>query len=409
MNLPLRIARKYFFSKKVNSVVNLISGVSLVGVSVGSAALIILLSVFNGFENLVISLYNAFDSDYKVELKEGKYFEVHDSIITHIASWDEVAMTTPVIEENVMALYDEHQSIATIKGIKPDYLITTGLDSATVYAGNSTLQKGAQAFALVGSGIASKLRLNVYNQFALLELYMPKDKNIILNYAKAFNKRRIRPAGVFSIQKEFDDQYIVLPYAFAEDLTEKKQQATSIEINVKTSVTRDMAPEIAAVFGSDFVVKNRQEQHSFIHKILNSEKLAVYLILSFVLLIAAFNLVGTLTMLAIEKKKDVAILTSMGMTQRHLQRVFTLHGLIMAFTGATVGIGLGTLLCYIQMQYGIITIPGATFVASAYPVAFNGTDHLAVFATVMAIGFLASWLPARAMSRKVDLRELQVR
>lgn len=390
--------------------VNLISGISLFGVSIGTAALIVILSVFNGFENLVISLYDSFDSEFKVEPLQGKYFEVNGSQLDEIESWPGVSAVTPVIEENVLAKFNDKQTLATMKAIYPAYLSTVGLDTHNVYVGDVSIFDGVNHLAIVGSGVASKLDLNIYDQFNSMQLYIPKAKKVVLNPRRAFSKMNIRPSGVFSIQKEFDDKYIVLPYNFGADLALKPNQATSIEVNIEKGVNPSpIRQKLSALFGPDFDVKNRQEQHSFIHKILNSEKFFVYLILSFVLLIAAFNLVGTLTMLAIEKKKDVAILSSLGMDAVGLQRVFALHGLIMSFTGAMIGLGVGTLMCYLQMKFEIITIPGATFVANAYPVAFNGYDHLLVLGTVAVIGFLASWLPSKNIGKQVDLSQLQVR
>ncbi|MCB0737803.1 MAG: ABC transporter permease, partial [Bacteroidetes bacterium] len=298
----------------------------------------------------------------------------------------------------------------TMKAINPDYLTTMGIDSTNVYVGDALIERNSTPLALIGSGVAAKLDLNVYDQQRLLQLFMPKAKKIVLNPARAFTKKYIRPSGIYSIQKEFDDKYVLLPYSYGEKLTLKHNKATHIEVNMHLGANESqIKSRLQTLFGYDFSVKTRQEQHDFIHKILNSEKLAVYLILSFVLLIAAFNLVGTLTMLAIEKKKDMAVLSSMGLSKLAMVRVFSYHGLLMSGIGAAIGLFLGTMLCMLQMQFGFISIPGATFVANAYPVAFNGTDHLLVLLTVVVIGFLASWLPAKAIGGKIDLGELQSR
>lgn len=409
MNLSFNIARKYFFSGKVSGVVHVISGISMLGVVVGTAALIIILSVFNGFENLVVSLYNSFDPDIKVLPHEGKFFEVDSSKIAELKQIEGVLVVSKVLEENVLARYDESQTFARIKGVEPDFIKTVGIDT-TVFIGEPFVKQGNIPYALLGMGVSGKLGVNVYNDFRFLQLFIPKgDKKIIINPKRAFNKSAIRPSGIFSIQREFDDKYILTPYAFAEELTGKKGQFTSIEINVDQTVDLEKIRNEVEGILPNLKVLDRFQQHSFLYKILRSEKTAVYLILTFVLLIAAFNLIASLSMLSIEKKKDITILASMGMHVKDIQRIFLTQGLMLSISGALIGLFIGGLLAILQEHYGLVGLGGTSFVTNAYPVELRWQDALLVFATVLVIGFLASYLPAKNATKGIQINELQTR
>lgn len=409
MNLSFNIARKYFFSGKVSGVVHVISGISMLGVVVGTAALIIILSVFNGFENLVVSLYNSFDPDIKVLPHEGKFFEVDSSKIAELKQIEGVLVVSKVLEENVLARYDESQTFARIKGVEPDFIKTVGIDT-TVFIGEPFVKQGNIPYALLGMGVSGKLGVNVYNDFRYLQLFIPKgDKKIIINPKRAFNKSAIRPSGIFSIQREFDDKYILTPYAFAEELTGKKGQFTSIEINVDQTVDLEKIRNEVEGILPNLKVLDRFQQHSFLYKILRSEKTAVYLILTFVLIIAAFNLIASLSMLSIEKKKDITILASMGMHVKDIQRIFLTQGLMLSISGALIGLFIGGLLAILQEQYGLVGLGGTSFVTNAYPVELRWQDALLVLVTVLVIGFLASYIPARNSTKGIQINELQTR
>lgn len=408
MNLAFKIARKYFFSGKINGVVHIISAISMLGVLVGTAALIIILSVFNGFESLVLSLYNTFDPDVKIMPAQGKYFSLSDEQKNKLDNLNGLIAYSPIIEENVLLRYGEEQTFAKIKGIEPHFLATTGIDT-TVFLGSPLLFQNGRRQALVGMGVSAKLSISVYNDYASLKFYLPKaDKKVILNPRKAFNEAKIAPGGIFSIQKDFDDKYVLTPYSFAADLTKHPNELTALELNFDKGFDLDKAKALCKkALGDGFIIQDRFEQHSFLYKILRSEKLAVYLILTFVLLIAAFNLIGSLTMLSIEKKKDVAIIASLGAERNLIKKVFLYQGLMLSFTGAFSGILIGTLICWIQQKYSIIQLGGGTFVTEAYPVEFNGTDHILVAITVFGIGYLASYFPAKTAANKIDYKQLQ--
>lgn len=411
MNLSWKIARKYFFSGKVAGVVHVISGISMLGITIGTAALVIILSVFNGFEELVVSLYNSFDPDIKIESEKGKYFTYEKEWLNEIASIEDVSGVSPVIEENVLAKYSDNQTFAKIKGLDPQFLPTIGLDSA-VFLGEPILQKDNFSYALVGMGVSGKLGLNIYSDFRYLQLFIPKhDKRVVINPRKAFNKASIRSSGVFSIQREFDDKYILLPLPFAASLVGRNSEITSIEVNVANSASLfDVQDQIKELMPKEnFRVLNRFEQHAFLYRILRSEKSAVYLILTFVLLIAGFNLIGSLSMLAIEKKKDVAILGAMGMEGQLIRRVFLKQGIMLSMTGACIGMLLGIAVVLLQKQFGFVKLGGGSFVTESYPVFLNAADLIVIFITVSAIGFLGSYLPAIRAYKKVQIQELQSR
>lgn len=411
MNLPFFIARRYFFSRKISNVIHIIAGISLAGIMVGAFALITILSAFNGFEEVVSKLYNTFDSDLKIAPAQGKYFQADSAKMQQIGKLKGIASITPVIEENALIKYREKQTIATFKAIDPQYLRTTGIDSM-IFLGEPILTDEDVDYALVGAGVGSKLNLNGYDENYLLQIYVPKKgEQTVLNPEKAFNRKGIFCSGIFSIQQDFDSRYILLPISFARDLVQEPTKVTGLEINVKDDgEVEEIGEQVSQILGNDFKVQDRYQQQPLLYKVMRSEKLAVYLVLSFILLIAAFNLIGALLMLAIEKKKDMAILMSMGATPKLIQNIIMLEGLILSFTGAIAGIALATIVCWLQMKYGFVKIAeGSTFVIQAYPIAFKAWDFVIVLVTVIVLGFVASYYPAHLANRKTDVEALRSR
>lgn len=422
MNFPFFIAKRYFFSRNIANVIHVISLVSLIGVTVGSFALIVVLSVFNGFENVVLSLYNSFDSDLKVTPKKGKYFHpvadlpkgdttkktVH--LLDEIKQWNQVANASYVIEENVLVKYDNRQTIATMKAVAPDYVSAMGVDTM-IYGGQDYLKKGETPFAIVGAGIASKISLNIYDETGKMAIFTPDQSlsGFNLNPKKAFRKKRLKTSGIFSIQQDFDDKYFVAPLSFGRKLLNEQERVTGLEVSVKSDgMLEKVRARLKETLGTDFEVKDRYQQHAHLYQVMRFEKLAVYLILTFILIIAAFNLIGSLLMLAIEKKKDMAILKTMGAGSNAIQRIFFLEGLLLSMSGALVGLGLGSFVCWLQMKFQLITLAGnSTFVLDAYPVDFEWLDFIAVFLTVTILGIVASYYPARVAYRQLSVKDLQ--
>ena len=423
MNVPFFIAKRYFFSSKVSNVIHLISLVSLVGVTVGSFALIVVLSVFNGFEKTVLSLYNAFDSDLRMKPKKGKYFDPalaggYDSasskganaVLKTVKSWEGVVDASYVIEENVLVKHEQRQAIATIKAIDPGYLSSMGVDTM-LYSGEPVLNVKDRPMAIVGAGIARQLGLNAYGQKQDLTLYTPKNQpmRFRLDPTEAFRQRTAGTSGIFTIQQEFDDKYLVLPLAFARSLVNEPQRATALEVDKRATIANEtIERKLKALFGKRFEVKNRYQQHATLYQVMRSEKTAVYMILTFILLIAAFNLIGALLMLAIEKKKDMAILKAMGASAAHIRNVFFYEGLLLSFSGALAGLGLGSLVCWLQMKYELITFSAkSTFVLNAFPVKFEWLDFAGVFVTVIVLGLIASYYPAKIAYRQISVEDLK--
>lgn len=399
MNLPFFIARRYFLSKRIPGVIHLISWVSLIGVTVGTAALIIVLSVFNGFEHLVLSLYQTFDADLKITAAQGKYFYLDEERMKELQAMEGVHFLTPVIEENVVLRYDNKQAIAKAKGVAPDFIFEKGLDSMVIM-GSPEIEDKTRKFMLVGSGIASRLGTTYFKGMTAIQVYLPKKsvRSFYVNPEQAFHKKTILNGGIFGIQQDFDEKYVIVPIDFMRDLSQEEKGVTAIEIIATNGKNiKQLKANISELLGKDFKVSDRFEQHAALYKVFKFEKLAVFLILGFILLIAAFNLTGALIMLSIEKKKDLSVLVAMGARKSLIYRVVFLLGFILSFVGALVGMTLGAFICFLQIQYGFVTLPseGGTFVLNAYPVAFRLWDFVAVFFMVLTLGFLVAGYPSR--------------
>src|SRR4051812_37519646 len=360
MNLPLFVAKRYFFSKKSQRAINIISIISVVGVMIGTGALIVVLSVFNGFESLVVRLYNSFDPELKITINEGKTFPA-DSILFHqLKNIAGVKTISQTLEENALVKYRDKQYIVTIKGVDENFQKVSGIDSMIV-DGEFVLQKGDTAFAIVGGAIAYNLQLNISNFLSPLELYVPqKNAESFSNPEEAFNRRFIVPAGVFAIQQEFDSKYILVPLSFARDILNDEKNISAFEVSLLPNANiNKVQQQIKDKLGDKFSVSSRLEQHSTIYRIMKSEKWAVFLILAFILLIATFNVIGSLTMLIIEKGKDISILYSMGADATLIRKIFLMEGLMITFIGSVIGIVLGVFICFLQIQFKLVKLTGS--------------------------------------------------
>jgi lipoprotein-releasing system permease protein len=411
MNLPLFVAKRYFFSKKSQRAINIISIISVIGVMIGTGALIVVLSVFNGFESLVVSLYNSFDPELKVTANEGKTFPA-DSILLHqVKNIEGVKAVSQTLEENALIKYRDQQYIVTIKGVDGNFSKVSGIDSMLI-DGSFHLERGDTPSAVVGAAIAYNLQLNVSNFFTQLELYVPqKSAESFSNPEQAFNRRYINLSGTFAIQQEFDSKYILVPLSFAREIINDEKNISALEISVIPGADIDKVQQaIKNKLGNRFTVNTRLQQHSTIYRIMKSEKWAVFLILAFILLIATFNVIGSLTMLIIEKGKDISILYSMGADARLIRKIFLFEGLMITFIGSVIGIGLGVIICFLQIHFKLVQLSGSgSFVIDAYPVEMQPLDFLYVFIVVSIIGFLAAWYPAKKLvERKISLQVMTV-
>lgn len=407
MNTSLYIAKRYLFSKKSHNIINIISGISVIGFTVGTMALIIVMSVFNGFENVVVKLFNTFNPEILITAKEGKTFDINTLPVEKIKKIPGVVYYTNVIEENALLKYKEKQFIATIKGVSPDYKKLNGLDTM-ILQGHFLLQKDSNNYVVVGQGVAYNLGLDLNDYLNPLEIYVPRrGATNFLNPMEAFNSEVAFTSGIFSVQQDYDIKYVIIPIRFARKLLDYKNEVTSVELGLSSRSDKEKIQEqIEKIAGEKFIVKNRFQQQELLYKIMKSEKWAIILILSFILLIATFNVIGTLTMLILDKKKDIAILWSMGADRKLIRRIFFAEGMMITFLGALLGLILGLFVCWLQERFGFIRMPeNGSFVISVYPVHIKMMDFVYVFFIDAIIGLVTSWYPVRQISKRTIEQE----
>ena len=398
MNFPFFIAKRYFSTKKNSNFVHIISWVSLVGVAIGTAALILVLSVFNGFEDLILSMYNSFDPHLKITSTEGKVFNPDGLKIEH----NDIATKSYVLEEKVLLKYQEKEFIATVKGVSKQYRAQTMFDSLLV-AGDYIDDYENNNVAVVGNGVAYYLSMGIGTMFEQLQVFVPnRNTKTLLNPASAFKQGSVLPVGVFSVQAEIDEQYIITPLAFIQNLASRDRLVSAVEIILTDSEKMlEVQQILKQQLGKEFVIKNRLEQQEFLYKILNTEKLAVFLILAFIMIIATFNIVGALSMLMLDKKRDIKTLKSLGATQSSVQTIFFNKSMLTIIAGTALGLFVGLIIAYLQQTFGFISMGGGSFVVNTYPVTIKFADVLLVSSTVFVIGLVASWYPAKLLTKKL--------
>ncbi len=403
MNLPLHIARRYLVSRKSHNIINIISGISVTGITVGTMALIVVLSVFNGFESLVSSLYNSFNPDLEITVKKGKTFSPALVNADSIREIPGVLHITEVVEENALLKNGSRQFIARIKGVDENFTLMTSVDSAII-DGRYSLEKGTQACGVFGAGVSYHLGVFPSDFAEPVAIYVPsRTGSFKPGLEQPFNQGNVIPAGVFSIQQEFDVSIVLVPLWFARELLEYSDEVTALEIGLAPGADeRKVKAAITAIAGDDYHVKDRYEQEELLYKIMNAEKWIIFLILAFILMIATFNVIGSLSMLIIDKQKDIAVLHSMGAGHKLIKRIFLFEGMLISMSGAIAGLLLGGLLCWIQQEFGIIRLGegDGLFIIDAYPVLIKGVDFIYVFITVFVIGYFAAWLPVKRISGK---------
>lgn len=403
MHLPNYIAWRYLRSKKSHNIINIISVISVVGVMVGTLALIVVLSVFNGFEDLVKSLYSSFDPDFKISIKTGKTFETSRLPQDEIENLPGVISYTEVVEENALLKNKNEQFIVRMKGVSKQFLKDNPMRNM-LYDGEMLLQDDNINYSIMGYLVAYNLGVKLFDPGNPVTIYVPRRTASRLGTLnQSFNTGIVIPSAVFAIQQEIDSKYIIVPIDLARDLMEySSDQVTSVELRLKEGTDySDLQKDIEELVGADFDVKNRFQQQILIYRIMKSEKWAIFFILTFIIIIAAFNVTGSLSMLILDKRKDIAILFSMGASPKLIKRIFLMEGIMISFVGAVVGLFLGFILCYIQITFGLIRLGDAnSFIVPYYPVKMQILDFLAVFVTVIFIGILSSWYPVRQISRK---------
>ncbi|MEO8884455.1 MAG: FtsX-like permease family protein [Mucilaginibacter sp.] len=402
MNTSIYIAKRYLFSGKKMHAINIISGISVTGVLFGSAALIILLSVFNGLEKVILSLYSNFTPEIKIEAKLGKTFNPNTPYFNNLHQDARLLSFTEVLQEKVFIKYMDRTDIATIKGVSDEFLRNPRLDS-TIQTGSFLLKSNGRQYAVMGSIIQAGLGVNLNSEFSPLQIYSARrGGSNSLNPLYDFNLRNIYPSGVFAIQQDFDN-IVVVPIEFTRSLLDQPVEVSSIELNYKEGTNLAAAQQkIQDKAGGQFIVRSRAQQDTELYKTLNFERWAIFMILTFVVIIAAFNIIGTLTMLVIDKRKDIAILTSLGANKQIIKGIFFCEGMMISLVGCITGLFLGLVFCILQQHYGFIKIGGSMSVIDAYPIDIKARDVGLVFLTVTIISAIASGISAQLSIKGLD-------
>lgn len=404
MNLPFYIARRYLFSKKSHNAINIISMICVCGVVVATIALVCALSVYNGFNDLVAGMFSSFDPELKITPRTGKVFDPTTSDMQKIRELPDIAFFSETLQDNALIRYHDRQDVAVVKGVDDAYQHLTMMDSALI-DGNFTLQDEVADYALLGVGLSSKL--GARPGFASpLELYVPKrDVKVNLsNPSSSFNWKYAYTGGVFMInQQVYDEGYMIVPLSLARELFHYDKEVSAIELKLTDKADlSSVKKQIKSILGDEFIILDRFEQQEASFKMMQIEKWMTFLILCFILAIALFNVVGSLSMLMIEKQDDVRTLRNMGASDSLIRRIFLFEGWMISGFGALIGIMIGLVLCLLQQSFGLIKLgqTAGAFIIDAYPVRVIFTDILVAFVTVAAIGFMAAWYPVHYLGKK---------
>lgn len=415
MNLPFHIAKRYLFAKKSHNVINIISLISAVGIGIGSMALIVILSVYNGFDTLIKSFYQEYQPNFIITPATGKSFVTDTTWCNQLYEIEGIASIQPIIEEDIFLQYGNNQAVAFIKGIDSSYGRVSGIE-ANIKEGAFSTYIGYTPHAIIGRDLAATLRLRVRFLDAI-ELYFPDRKATIspLNPAAALNEQTLFPSGIISINQEFDGKGLFIPIDVARELTGySANEVTSLEIYLDKNTTAAGAPamqhpnankiekEIQKIFGqnlqgeTNFLIKNKYQQNETLYKMMRAEKFAVYLILFFIIVIVSVNIFGSLSMLILDKKEDLMTYKSMGASKELIDKIFVIQGWLISLIGSAAGIILGLALCILQKTTGIISLPG-NYIVSSYPVDIQILDVIITFGGVALIGYIIALLPVKLM------------
>jgi len=398
MNFPFFIAKRYLFTSKSKNVVNIISYISLFGVSVGTAALVIVMSVFNGFEKIVLDMYNSFDPHLKITSVVGKTFNPED-VKSILLEQKDIKLYAEVLEEKVLIQNNGNEIIATIKGVDDNFNELVNFSKLVVF-GDSVFENFNGNAVIVGNGIAYNLSINVNNIFEQINITAPNRTSKYIKDKSDLVKTAFLPIGVFSVQAEYDNEYIICPLENLQNILERENEVSAIEVNLLNSENmEDVKSEIQKQIGDNYIVKTRLEQHEFLYKLLNSEKLAVFLILVFILIIASFNIISSLSMMMIDKQKDIKTFWNLGSSEKQIRNIFFTKGILGVLVGSAIGLFIGVGFSLLQQHFGFIAMEG-NFVVNAYPVELNIKDVLIVEITVIVIGLIASFYPAKVLTNR---------
>lgn len=400
MKFPFFIAKRYLFTSKSKNVVNIISYISLFGVAIGTAALVVVLSVFAGLENLILSKYNSFDPHLKITSSVGKTFKISD-LDSDLKENNNIEDYSFVLEEKVLIEHEGKKKIAEIKGVDENYHKLVNIDSIIKIGEyfSDKLYRDKNVMVL-GSGVSYNLSVDINNMFSQLTITSPNRNSKYIKDKSDLVSSAFTPIGIFSVEPEYDNQYVLIPLNRSQKMLDREGEASSAEINIKNSDNmHHIKTELEQTLGEDFVVKSRLEQHEFLYKLLNSEKLAVYLILVFILIIASFNIISSLSMMMIDKQKDIKTFWNLGSSKKQIRNIFFTKGILGVLVGSAIGLFIGFGFSLLQQHFGFIAMEG-NFVVNAYPVELNIKDVLIVEITVIVIGLIASFYPAKVLTNR---------
>jgi lipoprotein-releasing system permease protein len=393
MNPAFLFAFRYLRGKKSHNIINLVAYISFAGIICGTAALIIVLSIFNGFENLTKSVYSVFDPEVKITPAKGKTFAVDSLMLAKIAALEGVTGVSLTLDENVLLKYGDRQMIAVMKGVDANYAKSTAIVNS-MYDGEFELYKGEYAALTLGYDVAAKLGIFSLRTENPVSVYVPKrEGKILLNSpASSLYELDALPVGIFDVEKSFNETYVFAPLDFMQQLLDRQGQASSIEVKTLPEAITAVASAVAALTGDNFQTLDRYQQNSALYRMMKSEKLIVYGILILIVAILSFNISGSLSMLVSEKKADIATLQSLGATDSLVKRIFLSAGLLITLGGVCIGLLTGLSLCLLQQIFGLLKLPGHNMLVDAYPVHISLGDITLVAVSVIIIGYLASLL-----------------
>lgn len=408
MNLAYFIAKRYFLSKKKKSFINVISIISMLVVAIGTMALIIVLSVFNGLEGLLRNLYGTVDPNLVVSANVGKSFVYGPDISNKVNSLEEIVSITEVLEDNVLIKYNNAQRVARVKGVSESFIEQGRLEDYLVF-GDLKLTSNDISYAIVGRGVQYDLSINPKNDFYTIQMYFPDEvRPGMLNPEKMYRLKNILPGGVFAVEKSYDENLVYVPIRFAEDLFNKKGKRNLLELQLAPSADpNEVKKKLQDLLGSSFLVQSNDEIHGDLYRVLSYEKFFVFLTFSIIIAIASINIFFSLNMLVLDKKKDVAILSAQGATRGLITKIFLLEGCIVAFTGAFTGLLLGLLVSFVQQEFGLVTMGMQTAIIDAYPVKVEWLDVLLTVLSIIVITIVTSIQPALSASKSVAMTDLQ--
>ena len=406
MNFPFYIAKRYLFSKKSHNAINVISGISVCGVALATLAMVCTLSVFNGFQDMVATFFTAFDPQVKITSVKGKVFDGSMPVLSQIKNMPEVAVYSESVEDNAMVQYKGRQVMAVIKGVEDNFDKLTPIDSILFGRGELILHDEVADYAIPGLQLLSTLGTGI-RFLDPLEVYAPKRgaKINVANPMSSFVSDDLFSSGLtFTVnQEKYDGSYILTSIDFARNLFQYDKEVSAVNLRLHpTANEKDVISKIKRILGEDFYVQDRYEQQADTFRIMEIEKLISYIFLTFILMIACFNVIGSLSMLIIDKKNDVQTLRNLGASDNQIVRIFLFEGRMISFIGAVAGVILGLILCLVQQEYGIISLGNSgSFVVDSYPVSVHAWDVVLIFITVLVIGFISVWYPVRYLSKRL--------